>query len=52
MAIIIAKTVISTIDIILTVLVIISTDDKTQSQRNVRVGAVVWTALNIAAMWL
>ena len=49
---VIAKTAISTIDIILAILIFVGTDDKTQNQRNLRVGAVLWTVVNIAAIWL
>lgn len=52
MGIVIAKTIIATLDIVLTIIIIIGTDNKTEAHRALRVGAVVWTALNIAAMWL
>ena len=50
MGIIIAKTVISTIDIILVILMIASSDK--QARKTIGIGAAVWVALNITAMWL
>ena len=50
MAITIAKTVISTIDIILVILMIASADKHTR--KTIGIGAAIWVALNITAMWL
>jgi len=50
MGIIITKTVISTIDIILVVLMIASSDK--QTRKTIGIGAAIWVALNITAMWL
>ena len=50
MGIVIVKTVLSTIDVVLAVLMIVSSDKETR--KTIGIGVALWVALNITAMWL